>query len=505
MKMSVSEPIVVVSGLTLLSPDRSELAKNINFSLDITSRVGLVGANGSGKSTLLKRLRAAAESKEKNEDIKIRKGVVIEYVPQLPPDHLRDKLLMDIVLERLEPEDAWKGYALLESFGFTDDHLLTCLGDLSGGEINKALLARALIVDPHLLLLDEPTNHLDIGGVVAFEKLLAQVKKPFLLISHDRRLLNTVTKQTIFLAYQQLYAYGLPYSAAKEAFRIDREALLHQRKEQEKRHAEIVENVRWLREKATISDDMAPRYRAALTKLERFEHSMVEVPKEKVRSLALSATQLRCEYVIRVEQWQVAVPGGRNLFVVPQLFLKPGDRAVIMGNNGAGKSTFLESLVSTARSKRASKEIVINPQVELGYYDQEQRGLDSNASPFSYLDSIGDLTTQQLHQALASAGFPYERQAESISKLSGGERARLLLLGIQKRGTNLLILDEPTNHIDVQGVEALEEELQSFSGSVVFVSHDRSFVEAVANRFFVIRDGRLDEVSGYQQEVIGAM
>jgi ATPase subunit of ABC transporter with duplicated ATPase domains len=182
--------------------------------------------------------------------------------------------------------------------------------------------------------------------------------------------------------------------------------------------------------------------------------------------------------------------------------LSPGDRAVIMGVNGSGKSTLLNSVVAVWRNNLSTPAgvpgIRLSPQAEIGFYDQKQRELDPESSLFDHLAIVTNLSTDRIHATLAKTGYPYVRHQDKINTLSGGERARLQLLAINEAGTNCLVLDEPTNHLDLMGIEKLEADLLEFGGAVLFVSHDRCFVERVANRYFLIRDGRLDEVGGVE-------
>jgi len=499
----VGELTLIVRGVKISTPTGVELVTGASFFINKSSRVALVGTNGTGKSTLMKAIAGLVKLDE-GEIRTGKRGQLVEYVPQFPPDALLDKTLLEIVIEHLEMRrghngEEWKAYTILDEFGFEEWQLDTYIRDLSGGEVNNALLARALVTEPDLLLLDEPTNHLDTEGVIQFEQVLANLKMPFLIISHDRELIDRLTTQTLFLEHGKIYTFALPYSAAKQELLEKKAALEKLRFQQEKRRNQIADNVKWLKDKAKKSDDMAHVYRAAQTKLRRFESEMVEVPKEKARNIALEAMEFQGHFVMQVYHWPVTIPGSdKILYDIENLALRPGDRAVIMGVNGAGKTTLLENLVWAERNKDYPPAdrpgIRFNPQVSIGYYDQKQQEMDLELSLHYYTIRKTSLMSQQAHTALANAGFPYERHQDSLSLLSGGERARLQLLVINKMGTNFLILDEPTNHLDVEGIEKLEEELISFEGTVILVSHDRRFIETVANRFFLIKDNKLQEV-----------
>jgi len=501
---TANQPILIVRNVKITAPNGTLLIDGADFFLNGDAKVALVGGNGTGKSTLMK----AIASKLDLEDGEIRtakKGQLIEYVPQFPPEELGEKTLLEavkdyLIAQRGNSGEEWKAYTALTELGFDEHQFDTKFKDLSGGEINQALLARSLITEPDIILLDEPTNHLDTEGVLKFEQVLEEIKMPFLIISHDRELLDRFTTRTLFLENGKIKSFNLPYSLAKNELLQQKEALQELRREQEKRRDRIAANVKWLKDKAKISDEMAPVYRAAQTKLKRFEGEMIEIPKQKKRNISLKSTDFQGQFAMQVCDWLVKVPGTEQvLYAVKNLALQSGDRAVIMGVNGAGKTTLLESLVETERIKdyptKDESGIRFNPQVQIGYYDQKQREMDFQQSLHRYLIQKTSLTPQQAHATLVNAGFPYERHQDIIGLLSGGERARLQLLAINKAGTNFLVLDEPTNHLDLEGIERLEQELAAFEGTVVLVSHDRRFIENVGNRFFLIKNSQLQEVS----------
>lgn len=501
---TVGELILIVRDVKISAPSSSVvLIDGASFYLNKSSKVALVGSNGTGKSTLIKAIAGSVQLDE-GEIKTAKKGQLVEYVPQFPPEELLDKTLVEVMTEYLLQKrghlgEEWKVYTVLNEFRFDECQINTRIKDLSGGEINHALLARAVVTEPDILLLDEPTNHLDTEGVFQFEQILQNLEMPFLIISHDRELIDRFTTRTLFLEQGKIYSFNLPYSEAKQQLLEQKEALEKLRFQQEKRQTQIAENVKWLKDKAKKSDDMAHVYRAAQTKLKRFESEMVEIPKEQRRNISLKSTDFQGQFAMQIHHLPVRVPGTDGLlYLIEDMALTSGDRAVVMGVNGAGKTTLLESLVQAERNKdypmTNEPGIRFNPQVSLGYYDQKQREMDLDQSLHKYIIQMTSLTSQQAHAALINAGFPYSRHQDPISLLSGGERARLQLLAINQSGTNFLILDEPTNHLDVEGIERLEQELMAFEGTVILVSHDRRFIETVGNHFFLIKDNKLQEV-----------
>jgi ATP-binding cassette, subfamily F, member 3 len=506
----VKDLVLAVNEVVVSGYDGNDLITNATFAIHKGARMSLVGENGCGKSTLLKSLVGFEGHSIKSGTVATaKKGQLVEYVPQHPPHDILEKTLLDAVTDHLLQRrgghaEEWKAPALISELGFRDDQFFTKFKNLSGGEINRAMLACALVVEPDVILLDEPTNHLDTEGIIEFESSLKEIKMPFLIISHDRSLLDRFTDRTLFLAYGKVHSFDLPYSKAKVEFDNQRQALLDLRAEQEKRRDQIEDRVKWLKPLAARSEDMAQVYRAHQTKLRRYEENMVEVPADKKRQLQLKSTEFQGQRALQIYQYSVAVPdGGRDLYSIESLMLSPGDRAVIMGINGSGKSTLLNAVVATWRNNDSTPAgipgIRLSPQAEIGFYDQKQRELDPESSLFDHLSKVTNLTNDRIHATLAKAGYPYNRHHDHIATLSGGERARLQLLAINEAGTNCLILDEPTNHLDLMGIEKLEQDLLEFEGTLLFVSHDRCFVERVANRFFLIKGTNLIEVSGTEE------
>jgi ATPase subunit of ABC transporter with duplicated ATPase domains len=298
--------VTLFFGITIAGFDGNDLITSASFALHKGDRVSLVGENGCGKSTLLKSLVGFEGLTIKSGTVATaRKGQLVEYVPQHPPYSIMEKSLLDAVTDHLIEKrggyaEQWKASAIISELGFRDEQFDVRFRSLSGGEINRALLACALVTEPDVILLDEPTNHLDTEGIIQFENCLKEIKVPFLIISHDRALLDRFTAKTLFLAFGKIHSFDLPYSKAKEEFDNQRQALLHLRTEQEKRRDQIEDRVKWLKPLAARSDDMAQVYRAHQTKLRRFEENMVEVPADKKRQLSLKVTEFQGQRVLQI-------------------------------------------------------------------------------------------------------------------------------------------------------------------------------------------------------------
>jgi ATPase subunit of ABC transporter with duplicated ATPase domains len=468
---------------------------DVSFSFSERSRVALVGQNGSGKSTLLKIIGRQIDPE--GGEVTVQRRAVIEYVPQLVPDELRGIRLKDALLKHVETRgtqvEGWQVDVLLSQLRFHDSQFTAELGTLSGGEMNRAMLARALIVDPQFLLLDEPTNHLDSEGIVQFERILKDIEVPFCIVSHDRELLDRCTLQTLFLRDQRIYPIGAPFSKARLELDKQDRAAAEKRATQEKEVTRLAEAAARLQVWAKLSDKIAPRYRAMLTRVDRAKEDLTFVTQEKRRKLGLDTQAVRANHVVTLKNLPINVGNGVNLFNVEDLMVSPGDRIAILGRNGAGKSTFLKTLVSAYRSGGA-EGVKYTPQARLGYFDQELAELDPKKSLIDYVVSQTNAPSSQITPELIAAGFSYHRLNSKIETLSGGERARLQFLTVKISKPTFLILDEPTNHIDVQGIEMMEADLVDSSGTVMFVSHDRRFVETVATRFCLIHEGALVEI-----------
>ena len=204
---------------------------------------------------------------------------------------------------------------------------------------------------------------------------------------------------------------------------------------------------------------------------------------------------MRTQFILRINDFDIAAPDNRNLFNADGFNVRKSDRVLILGANGAGKTTFLKRVVAQFDEKMQTEQVKFNPQTRLGYYDQELEAFDFEKSLFSTVqDALIDMTHGKIRSELVTAGFPFERHDSLVKELSGGERARLKLLILKLTKPNLILLDEPTNHIDVDGCEQLEQVVQESTNAYIIVSHDRTFIENVASRMFLIRDGALHEV-----------
>ena len=471
------------------------LFSGLDLVVNAGDRIGLVGHNGSGKTTLLDLL--AGDSAPDGGEVQRRRGLKQARVEQFLPDGLADVTLLDAVAKR-GPEDArWRAEVLLDGFGFGAADFALPVGALSGGQQNRLMFARALMSEPELLFLDEPTNHLDLATLVVFERMLGDFAGAFVLVSHDRSFLDAVTSETAFLRDGRLYRFAMPYSHARVALVEMDDASARARRAEEAEIDRVRRSARRLAEwgRNYDSEKFARRARNMEKRASRLEDDKTFVSAGSPLSLELSLGATRSRQALAIDDVEIGV-AGRRLFAIDELVVRPGERVALLGHNGVGKSTFIRTLV--AALDPGDPGIRFSPQTVLGYYDQELDEVDGAESVMEFAVRRSDRQEQPVRQALIQAGFPYSEHGKRVGELSGGERARLLFLVLSLNAPNFLVLDEPTNHIDIAGKEALEAQLLDSRATVLVTSHDRHFLMTVANRYLLIRDGRLVEETGLE-------
>jgi ATP-binding cassette subfamily F protein uup len=505
------------------------LFQNVTLGFDSQDRIGVVGANGSGKTTLL-RLIAGAEQPDTGRVV-FAEGVTLGYLPQNPPydpqqtvldaifaaSDATTKLLLDYeracqllaagdgqnerllnrvseLAHELEASGAWEletnARAILSRLGIQDTN--APMGTLSGGQRKRVALAHALISNPQLLILDEPTNHLDAETITWLETYLARYRGALLLVTHDRYFLDRVTGRILEIdrgavqAFDGNYAYYLERKEEQEQARAA---------EGQKREMLIRRELAWLRRGAKA------RTRKSKARIDRAESLMAQ-PKETARAeLDISVTSSRIGKKILELRNIGKSYDGRVLIDNFNYTLKPGDRIGIIGANGAGKTTLLEIITGRTQPDRGSLEV--GQTVRFGYYDQENRALDVEERVIDYIRQVAE-RIETADGAFITAGQMLEKflfngamQYAPIAKLSGGERRRLYLLRVLMGAPNVLILDEPTNDLDIQTMVALEDYLDSFNGCLIVVSHDRYFLDRTVEHIFRFEaGGRVREYPG---------
>lgn len=489
-----NSPLIVAHNISSARNGKT-LFRNISFTLSKGSKIGLVGTNGCGKSTLLKILSKQEELESGS--IVYKRDIRVEYVPQFAPRELIHIQLLHCIKQKLtlseNLSEEWRAYEILDLMKFEERHFNVPLGQLSGGEVNRALLALALSCEPEVLLLDEPTNHMDIESILLFEKILSDYfHLSFCIVSHDRAILDAHTTETIFLRDESAYHFNLPYSRACGEFEaMDISAQQH-RADEEREVVRLTKSANRLRAWTQTNSGRAASLRNMVRRVDRLKDNLTPVSREKKRIVSIGSSHLEIKKSIQIEKAKISNNIDQNLFEIINFSLSPGDKAAIVGRNGVGKTSFVRRIIEAFENDYAGP-IRVNPQLILGYYDQELKRLSLEKEIFEQIRELCDDSNETIRRMLIEAGFPYERHGTCVHQLSGGEKARLMFLVLRLQKPSFLVLDEPTNHLDVQGIEQLEEELDKYTGTCIFVSHDRTFIRNIANRTFRIVDGRLEE------------
>ncbi|CAI1939542.1 ABC-F family ATP-binding cassette domain-containing protein [Serratia fonticola] len=473
------------------------LLAEVSFSLKKGDRIGLIGHNGCGKSTLLKILSG---------DLPASAGTVtpshqclMARVEQHLPEALYHCTLLEAVLTGLadgqhQPE-RWQGEVLLAELGFDRAAWDLTAGTLSGGQHTRLLLAQALIRQPDLLLLDEPSNHLDLPTLLWLEQFLNGWNGSFVLVSHDGRLLDSVTNCTWILRDKTLQYFRLPCSQARIALQEQDLADEHRHQAEQKEIDRVEKSAKRLAVWGQVYDneDLSRKAKQMEKQVVRLKDQQTTLSAGNQWRLRLSGEALPADRLLALEQLAIRpAPTAPVLFSLDHLQVKSGDRIALVGRNGCGKSSLLHFLWQQYQ-QASCQGAVFHPRVRIGYYDQNLQQLYDEDSLSDALSHFAPLTEDQRKMALIGAGFPYLRHQQKVSTLSGGERSRLLFVALTLANYSLLLLDEPTNHLDMEGKEELAATLQQFAGAVLLVTHDRTLMEQSCNRYWLIDDRQLSE------------
>ena len=500
-----------------------EILRDASFSIEPNDKVGLIGVNGSGKSTLLKMI-AGIEPTDGGQRL-LKSGARVIYLPQQPEidENLTviDQVFADsgeqmqlvreyedlshriglanasdldalmarlaLVTEKMETLGAWdletKAKIVLSKLGIEDFD--TKVKDLSGGYRKRIALAAALLNEPDLLLMDEPTNHLDAESVEWLQEYLARFPGAILLITHDRYFLDQVTNRILEIDRADLYAYSGNYSYYLEKKALQEESVASS---QRKLQGVLRRELEWLKR--------GPKARSTKQKarIDRIGEMQGREFKEAQGKVDIDTPGRRIgKKVIELEKVSKSFEG-RTLFKDFSYEFTPRDRIGIIGPNGAGKSTLMN--IITGRIEPDRGKVDIGQTIHIGYFDQHSdnilSALDENQRVIEYIKDVAEVVTTadgnqiSASQMLEKFLFPPEQQYAPIHKLSGGEKRRLFLLQVLMDAPNVLILDEPTNDLDVQTLAILEDYLENFNGCVIVVSHDRYFLDRTVEFIFAI-------------------
>ena len=518
-----------------------EIFSNVTFQILEREHVALVGVNGAGKSTVL-RIIAGIEHANEGEVITAA-GLRVTYLPQeanfTSNNTLREEarqafqhvLQMQERMREIEHQmadangdldslmeeydrlgvrfEAAGGYdvehrtdEVLHGLGFTQDQFDDPVARLSGGQKTRVALAKALLADPDLLLLDEPTNHLDLEMLEWLEEFLGRWTGACLIVSHDRYFLDRVTTRTLDLSFGRLEDYPAPY-AKYLPMRAERET--RRRKEYEEQQEFIARQEEFIRKYGA-----GQRYREARgrqKKLDRLERIDRPQDHDQMR-IKLSANVRSGRQVLTSSKMQIGYhdPDGPAVLIrTPELTIERGDRIGLLGPNGAGKTTLIKTLTGTLPALRG--EFNYGTNVKTGYYAQSHEQLrgKGNGTPLALIQGTQAMTEEYARTYLGRFLFSGDDVYKHISDLSGGERSRLALAVLLLEQANFLILDEPTNHLDIMARESLEEMLAEFDGTILFVSHDRYFMDRIATKLWIVDDGSmtfsLGNYTDYQRQL----
>lgn len=512
------------------------LFDQISFSMNEGDRVGLIGINGTGKSTLLKVI-AGIEPPDQG-SLSYAQGLSIEYLPQNPhfdpqatvlqqvfqgnspvlqliqayeertarlsaePENLQLQNELAELHARMDAENAWQleseAKAILSKLGI--EEIDAKMGELSGGQRKRVLIAGAILRPADLLILDEPTNHLDTEAVDWLERYLSKTRVALLMITHDRYFLDRIVNRMIELDHGALYTYSGNYSyfLEKKAERLE------QQQAQERKRQNLLRNeLEWIKRGARAR---TTKQKARIERYEKLQQAKPEAASGEL-DIALEGSRLGKKVIELNEVSKAYEIEARPLIHDFSYIVQRHDRIGIVGPNGSGKSTLLKLIAGQLTPYNGTIET--GSTVKIGFFTQEAEEMDTSLRVIEYIKEAAehirttDGTTVSAAQMLELFLFPPDAQWTPISRLSGGERRRLFLLRVLMGAPNVLLLDEPTNDLDIQTLTVLESYLEDFSGAVIVVSHDRYFLDRVAETMLEFTgDGEIEPYVGNYSEYI---
>lgn len=480
---------------------------DISFTIKKGECVGIVGANGSGKTTLLKILAGIDQPDEG--EISIAKGATIGYVPQAP-EYDDTQTVNDILTPLVREWETHRIDKALDTLGIIDCKQKP-LAELSSGQKTRVYLARIVVEERDILLLDEPTNHLDVEALEWLETYLKRYHGTVCVVSHDRVFLDNITNRIFELSLGALKEYGGNYSFYKEQKAIEREAYIRAYEAQRKDIKRLKTAARDAKADAERTDadrkqtrdndkyattffaNRASKKKSAAAKsIEQRLEMMDEMEKpEKDAKLKMLFTphDTGSQVVVKCEDVSYATPE-TQVFSDISFTIERGGRIVLSGPNGSGKTTLIKLMLG--KLKPQSGEISLGQSVKVGYLSQEHESLESSHTVLAELTEKTGIDTTLAHRLLAWLLVPRDKMNQPVNTLSKGEQSKVLLAEIIASGANFIILDEPTNHLDIAAREAVEAALNEYQGTLLVISHDRYFVEAIgATRRLHLENGLL--------------
>lgn len=518
-----------------------KLFEDISFSLNEGESISIVGPNGCGKSTLLKMI-AGIERKDTG-TVSIKKEAKVAYLDQtgsrvdydrpvyeVLKDAFGDIKKMEDELKRLQEmmeSDFFIGEKydkilerycdLTEKFSMVggydmemnintvveglkiDKALLDqSYNDLSGGEKTLVQLGKVLLIKPDLLLLDEPTNHLDIERIEWLENYIKSFKGASIIVSHDRYFLDRMSNKILDLDDGVGKVYSTNYSGFLDEKQRDFEKQMANYKDQQALIKKLEAEKKYFAERgmATNSSTLTARAHTLQTKIDRLKQMAVARPKEQKKiNVGFSEDRKSSKKVIGTENLIVETPDGRKILDGISVDIRAGERVALIGSNGSGKSTFVKTIMSE-QELPVQGEVTVGPSVKIGYLPQIITFPNGEQQLLEYFKNTVGVNEQKARQILAGFQFYKEDVTKRVKTLSGGERMRVKLAELLQEKINTLIFDEPTNHIDIPTKEVLEDAIEDFNGTLIFVSHDRYFINKFADEIIEFQDGKAKSYLG---------
>ncbi|MBQ9392117.1 MAG: ABC-F family ATP-binding cassette domain-containing protein [Lachnospiraceae bacterium] len=503
-----------------------KVLSDVSIQINKDERYAICGSNGTGKSTLLKIL--INELTPDEGEVHIAKNIKVGYLAQYNDNSSNDTILNTVINARDDLINMEKELSMLEQnmtdkeaidnhekllkdfqdkgglyykslaesvlkgLGFTNDEFSKTLDMLSGGELTRVYLARILVEDNDLLILDEPINHLDINAISWLENFLSSYNKPLIIVAHDRYFLDKVVDHVLDLNTIPARTYKGNYSA----FMSQKEnLLLTNEREVEKQNKEILHQKEVIEKLQSFNREKSiKRAESRIKTLDKMEViNKISDNKTDIR-LSFDVRNRSGDDVLKVEEISCIYDDGK-IFENVSFSLNRLDRVALLGDNGTGKSTILKMI--TGSKKATSGTIKMGTNVELSYYDQAQMNLTDDNTIFQEIhDMYPNMNNTKVRNALAAVGFMQDDVNKLIKTLSGGEKGRVSLCKLMLSDANFLILDEPTNHLDMESKDILEHALNEYEGTLLFVSHDRYFVNKVATKVLELTDNGVNEYLG---------
>ena len=496
------------------------LFKNVNFSIDANARIGLIGPNGVGKTTLLKIM--TGEEEATHGDFTINKNIDVGYIAQenglnesktiweemlsvfaslinmskkitsLQQDIAANPKRSDLLKQydqlqfNFEQQGGYTYQAdiksILNGFNFPEETWSKKIASLSGGEKTRLSFVKLLLRKPALLLLDEPTNYLDLDTLDWLESYLKNYSGAILVVSHDQYFLDNLATQIFELQFGKLTDFKGNYSA----YVAERQLRDRQQEEAYEKQQEQIKKDEEFIQKNIVRAKTTKRAQSRRKQLEKMDRITPPKHKNKVR-INFQSERPSGKEVLILRDLTIGYPTKTMVHDI-SLQINKGDRVAVIGQNGIGKSTLLKTVMKELKPKKGS--IKYGASLDIGYYDQELQGLDPTKT---VIDTVWDrhktMPEKDVRSILASFLFTAKDIDKTVGQLSGGQKARLTLTVLSLEHNNFLLMDEPTNHLDLEAKEVLEQALQNYDGTLLFVSHDRYFINQLANKIVEIKNG----------------